>query len=352
MADQSLSPIFVVGTSRAGTTLMQRILTGHPELAIAPETHYFDDLRDKVEDPAAPLPEGEVRKRVEDYFLRLGDRPYGYGGDPDKGRIPRAELQELAAARGGSADAHFEAFCEIFARHRDGTRWGEKTPRHIFRIPALLSAYPDARVLVLVRDPRAVVASYRDWRSKDKDEGANAEDEEIQKEFGRQRASYHVILQSYLWRSTLRAGLLARRRFGDERVLVKRYEDVVGDPRATIGDIAAFVGVEFDERMLDIPILNSTYGGKVEKGGFSKEAAERWRKRMSPGEIRVVQSCCRAEMAEVGYEPLGVRWAPLGALWAWLTLPVAFVRAATANRGRIHSLPTYVWNRLKLAFSR
>ena len=41
-------PVFVVGPSRSGTTMMQTVLSSHPRVALASETHYFDDLRPRI----------------------------------------------------------------------------------------------------------------------------------------------------------------------------------------------------------------------------------------------------------------------------------------------------------------
>lgn len=39
-----LSPIFVVGTPRSGTTLLQLMLNAHSQLSIMGELHYFDEI--------------------------------------------------------------------------------------------------------------------------------------------------------------------------------------------------------------------------------------------------------------------------------------------------------------------
>ena len=164
MADSVSSPLFVTGPSRGGTAMMRSMLNNHPAIHIAGETHYSDDLRVKLAAKAeAPLGPDEARQ-CEAYFRALSHRPYGHAGDPEQGWLGSEALKAEAARIGDGADAWFEAFCRL--NGAPGRRyWGEKTPRHIFRIPEILAGYPEARVIAMVRDPRAIVASYRDWRN-------------------------------------------------------------------------------------------------------------------------------------------------------------------------------------------
>ena len=159
-------------------------------------------------------------------------------------RGPRAE----AARRGEGADAWFEAFCRLWAARAGKPRWGEKTPRHVYRIPDILARYPEARVIAMIRDPRAIAASYRDWKNQggfdlDRDTGHR---EALALEEARARSSYHVVIQSLLWRGVANAALGARDRFGPTRVWVQRYEDFVEDPAAAGRALMAWLGLGFD----------------------------------------------------------------------------------------------------------
>jgi len=156
-------PVFVVGPSRSGTSMLRESLNRGGRIWIARETHWFDDLRTTL--PTGRL-DGADAARCRDYFLRLAHRAYGAEADPDAATIDPAELAAEAASLGGSGDAWFAAFCRLRARANGRGRWGEKTPRHAFRIDELLAAFPSARVVCLIRDPRAVVASYRDWTTR------------------------------------------------------------------------------------------------------------------------------------------------------------------------------------------
>ena len=161
----SHGPIFLCGPSRSGTAMLRSALNGHPSVHLAGETHYFDDLRQRFEDPSSGVLSSELASEAADYFCALSHRPYGHHGDPTQGRISPQQLRERAEQLGGTGDAYFQAYCEIEAEQASKSIWGEKTPRHIFRINDILTKFPDAKVVCMSRDPRAVVASYRDWRN-------------------------------------------------------------------------------------------------------------------------------------------------------------------------------------------
>src|SRR5581483_2194076 len=253
-------PVFVVGASRSGTNLVRAILNAHSTLWISAETHYFDDLRPRLGERARVPLAGAVRDECERYFLAQSHRAYGRGGDPQQGRIAAAELRALAQRLGGSGDAYFEAFGRLRAELHGKPAWGEKTPRHAYRIADVLDVFPDARIVCLLRDPRAVVASYRDWHR-----GAPRDwlDEEnaagLAAERERSRRSYHPLLASLLWRGVVRAERDAERRFGRARVIVLRFEELAADPEACVRGLCERLGLEFEQQMLEVPVVNSSY---------------------------------------------------------------------------------------------
>jgi Sulfotransferase family len=343
------SPLFVVGPSRGGTAMMRSMLNNHPAVYIAGETHYFDDLRVKLAAAAETRLTPEQQRQCEDYFRALSHRPYGHGGDPDRGWLAAEPLRAERARVGEGADAYFEAFCRLSGEGA-GRYWGEKTPRHVFRIPEIVARYPQARVICMVRDPRAIVASYRDWRNQggfdlEKDAGHR---ETLALEEARARSSYHIVIQSLLWRGVANAALGGRDRFGDARVYLQRYEDFVADPGSASRAIMDWLGLAWDPGLLEVPMHNSSFSRFDGEGGVSKEAVDRWRDKLGPAEIAVVQDCCGDLMDRLGYPRAPTGLAP-ARLVPWLTLPYAVLAATRANRGRMGSLPGYILRRLRLA---
>jgi hypothetical protein len=350
LTDSVTSPLFVVGPSRAGTALMRSMLNNHPEIYLTGETHYFDDLRVKLAEVVqAPLSPGQERQ-CEDYFRALAHRPYGHAGDPGQGWLTTEALRAERARCGEGADAYFEAYCRLNAARSGKARWGEKTPRHVYRIPDILGRYPEARVVCMIRDPRAIAASYRDWKNQggfdlEHDSGHR---EALELEEARARSSYHIVIQCMLWRGVANAALGARDRFGPDKVYLQRYEDFVEDPAAAAAALLAWLGLAYDEKLLDVPMHNSSFSNFSQQAGVSKAPVGRWREKLGDAEIAVVQDCCGGLMQRLGYarEPTGLSPARL---LPWITLPYAVLSAARANRDRIGNLPAYILRRLRLA---
>ena len=163
--ERCTSPVFVVGSSKSGTTLVSACLNRHPGIHIARETHFFDDLRPRLvakrrRDAACSITDEAVA-----YFQKIDKAPYGHGDVPAESTLDTEELIRLANEFGNTPDSYFEAYCTMKARAKNKPCWGEKTPRHAYRVADILRAYPESKIVFVIRDPRAVVASYRDWKT-------------------------------------------------------------------------------------------------------------------------------------------------------------------------------------------
>lgn len=354
-------PVFIVGTSRSGTTMIRGCLNEHPDLYVANETHFFDDLRPRLRgrENIALTPADSAA--CEDYFLSLAHGVYGVAEArrwkrdverPDA-LLTRDELRSTAAGLGAGTDPYFEAFCRLQATKRARSRWGEKTPRHVFRIREILDRYPDGQVICMVRDPRAVAASYRKFdKAPRPGHGWFLWKERLSAgEEVRIRRSYHALIVSILWRAAAKAALEASKEFGAERVCVQRFEEVAVEPARVVRRLCDWLGLDYrDEMVSTTRATNSSFAGTGQAAAVSAEPVNRWRESLSLGDLGVIQATCGSLMREFGYEPqpVGPQFAAI--TWAWLSLPFAALRAYAANRYRIAGASTYVGRRLNLAF--
>lgn len=340
-------PVFVVGPSRSGTALVRSMVNNDPSMHIAGETHYFDDLRPRLGGRTVLNDADAVR--CEDYFLALTHRPYGHQGDPEAGSLNRDRLRHAAQQLGWTPDAYFEAYCRLIADEHGAVRWGEKTPRHVFRIADILDTFPTARVVAMIRDARAVVASYRDWRNQggfdleaDPDLEAALEADNI-----RARASYNVVVHSMLWRSTINAAIAAREQYGPHRVHLQRYEDLVLQPERAGRELLEWLGLEFEPERLEVPVHNSSFSTFDRTGGVSKAGLERWRSKLDDDEVAVIQHVTERTLQRCGYRIEPTQRGRAAVLRAYLGVVPAGTRAALSNRQRIAGLPSYIWGRAR-----
>jgi len=342
-------PIFVVGPSRSGTTMMCELLNGHRNVNIAPETHYFDDLRTLFEAPDTKVLAGAELRRVQDYFLAQTHRPFGHGGEAEKGWMNRSDLAALADKRGGTADAYFEAYVMMAADDEVVSIFGEKTPRHVFRIADIFKRYPDARIVGMLRDPRAVTVSYRDWRNQGGfDLEADPDHAEIlEEEMHRARKSYHPVILAMLWRGQAGSMLKAAREFGPEQVYIQKYEDLVADPESQARKLCDWLGLDFGQNMLNVAMSNSSFSGVNNGQGVSKEAVERWKSHLDDTEIALIQSVAKSRMIEAGYELEPVSPSLAGRMASYGSFPLALGRSFAANKDRIGNPVSYIAQRLK-----
>ena len=149
--------VFVVGSPRSGTTLLQRMLDAHPQLAVANDTHFIPKAIAGIADDDVPLTR-ELVERVIGYhrFHRLGIDD---------------ELARTLAIGAETYASYVGALYGAFAIAHGKGMAGEKTPDYVRSIPLLDRLFPWARFVHIVRDGRDVALSALDWAGEGKGPG-------------------------------------------------------------------------------------------------------------------------------------------------------------------------------------
>ena len=333
------SAIFVTGPARSGTELVRGMLNRHHDIHLAAETHYFDDLRPRLGAQAIAGLDGEDRIRAIDYFRALRHRAYGLAGNPEDGDWSRDLLDEAALPLGSGGDAIFAAYCRLSADEARKGIWGEKTPRHVFRVNEILAAFPNAHIVVVLRDVRGVVASYRDWQNHWFDRQTLSAE---MLEAVSAAKSYSLTLNALLWCSAVRTAVGLERRYGPGRITLLRFDDVLNDPSGTAQLLCDRIGVAFDKAMLDAGVVNSSYIGSHTSQGFDVTVAERWRERLSLAERRHLDLIAGRTLAQLGYirDRLGISIRHSG--WEFVKTGFAVLQALFSNRARIAQPIEYI----------
>jgi hypothetical protein len=195
--------LFLVGCPRSGTTMLQQALNRHSRILIPPETALFFSVLGR------PL---QAQQR---HILRLNadlgiDLP-----------IPHKRLAGVSTTH-----TLFEELAARYVRRMGKTGlayFGEKSPEHLRRLPYILEAYPDAKIVVLYRDGRDVALSLTKvpWMHTD------------------------LNVNFAVWLYYCRLQHWWQRR-GLENICCVRYEDLVTRPEVELRKVLAFLGLPYE----------------------------------------------------------------------------------------------------------
>lgn len=306
LATQLERPVFVIGYMHSGTTLLLQILAAQTKVfSGAGETKFFDFLpmfRRLFPNLTAQDARREYVKFVLDvirHSYRLGKPDANVG--TAEGIAPE-HLERLVAETARLEDHadYFNFISDDLTRCAGKNRWLEKTPTHILQIDQIVKSVPGALFVEIVRDVRDVLASKKTRRQIVWTTDRYTEEE---KPFKNHEKSYDPLWDALSWKSTVRAGQLAREKYPD-RIITIRYEDLVREPENYIRRVCDFLELEFESAMINAPSRNSAEHGESKKSGISGDAVGRWQRTLSPAETAFAQSIVKAEMKLHDYQPM------------------------------------------------
>lgn len=332
------SPIFVVGNSRSGTTMVGRALGRHPLVFTLGEIHFFEQLwsagdRDRLPGPEAARLAARLICIQRDGYLRQKD--------PARFRAEARRLLPSDPSASPDAAGVFVRFLLGEAERHGKTIPCDQTPRNVFYIGEILRLYPRARVINLVRDPRDVLLSQkRKWKRR----SLGAKDIPL-RETLRAWANYHPILTSKLWTASVRA---ADRFAGHERVLALRFEDLLADPEGELAKTCGFLGIPFKQSLLHVPQVGSSSGhDRPDRKGIDPSWAGSWRKGgLTDAELFLCQRVTGPLMRRHGYPVEPVAPNRLRVAVSVLALGPKLALALPANLGRMKSFREALGRRL------
>jgi hypothetical protein len=227
--------MFLVGTARGGTTLLQSMLAAHPAVYSPPETHFWDYSLPKQPwlrrwRPVTPAHAARVRQ----FLAELPPPgPSAEGRDPDAladrlaARLPATPLRDPVAWTRGLL-AVLDGLAEAAGRGA----WLEKTPLHLWYTDLFRAADPEVRVLHLLRDPVEQVASLVDAGT-------------------RHAGAFRQGSVASAWKRWTREYARQRRLLGRPGHAFCTYDDLVERPEAALRHLLAFAGLPWDPAVLD-----------------------------------------------------------------------------------------------------
>jgi hypothetical protein len=284
--------IFVVGCGRSGTSWVQDIIAESPRVATNQESHAYDSLFAPLVKAGVRRPEGWL-KVLQRFDLSWREQRwvgiYWWVTRPElvaimREVIGRRELDDEA----GAHLAVRRVFDQWFHAHRgDADQLLEKTPGHVAFAERILRAFPEAKVVEVVRDGRDVCVS-------------------LEKQALTLRwPPTQRLDQIRLWRRAIERGA---RLHTDEawagRVLRVRYEDLHADPVREVLRLYAFLDLPLDETGA-VTVVDQTsitrFDDRTDGRHRRKGAVGDWQTALSPADVELIEREAGDLLRSVGY---------------------------------------------------
>jgi Sulfotransferase family len=179
---------------------------------------------------------------------------------------------------------------------RDIARYGDATPALLYCAEGLVDAFPDARIVQIIRDGRAVCAAMLSdpeelaWFRKGV---ANVDTEFPSPFYGVETEEDRLAWQklspagrcAMRWRGAVHKMARLRNSLGPEQLTTLRYEQLVAEPKAVTRALSDFVDAEVE---------------KIEIPSRLKEA-DAWRRLLSPAQLAEIEKVAGQQLRRVGY---------------------------------------------------
>lgn len=335
---ENFRPIFVVGNSRSGTTLMGTILGRHASVFRFEELHFFEELWSATGSEVTCSPEEAATLAAKLFDVQRNG--YLTRGDwQDFLTESQALIKDIPPPL--SPAAVFAAFLSYETKLQQKSRGCDQTPQNILYIAEILEHYPQASIVHMIRDPRAILLSQKNrWRR------PFLSDSIPKKEAVRYWLNYHPITMSQLWKANVRT---ADQFLDDDRVYTLRYEDLLTAPEEEVEKVCNFAGISFSPDMLKVPQVNSSSErDQPKQEGINKDRANSWKKGgLSSTEMFLCQKINHAVMNTHRYEPESVFPNPILLIFSVLFFPVKLSLAILLSLKRMSNLGEAIKRRLK-----
>lgn len=267
-------PVFIGGCPRSGTTLLGAMLGAHGRILSLPESPFIGALA-----AAETLPEGGLRNPAAIHAAIRAEYKFHFW------QLEPAQLEASVAAPASSYAALIDAYVRAYASNETAgaiTHWIDHTPENICHARRLADAFSTARFVHLLRDGRAVAASWLplNW-------GPNA-----------------ILPLAGRWTDFVAQGLAAEAALG-ERIRRVHYEELVTEPEVVLRRLSDWLGVPFEPAMLG--------GGGFEVPAYSRNQhdligrpadptrLDRWKRRLRPREVELFEHVTGDLLPNLGY---------------------------------------------------
>lgn len=272
------SPIFVVGLPRSGSTLLSRLLNETSDIVCVNDLYFVQAVEADgcFSGLLTPRQVNTLAETLLHVIATRSDTNREFIGqfrlDSTQREKILAEIIGLGATGTLTWSSLMQGIMGRVAASVGKTRWADKTPQNFLHVERLCQAFPTARFIYLLRDPRAVLLSYK---------YASGEGHDLRR--------YHPLAYALYWRMAVARYHELQATYGASMLLL-RYEDLTGQQEATCRRLGDFLATTITAPPMETLGHNSSF---ATKGRSALTDTETW----------ICEKVCRTAMEQLGYAP-------------------------------------------------
>jgi sulfotransferase family protein len=271
-----ITPFFIIGAQRSGTTMLRLMLNSHPKLAVPFESGFIPQYYLKH----VEYGDLKIKENAEKLLEAISENSFVKRGKLIQN--PHAILSNPIASYRDLVNAIFLEY----AKRNGKERWGDKTPSYATELDILWHMFPGCRFVHLIRDGRDVAVSLGrlEWGS----------------------GHIPTVAEDWRWITTL------AHKIGSvlgEHYLEVRYEDLVLYTEETLRSICAFLKEPFHEDMLTFHVTaerempsESMKWHQTSVQAPDESKVFMWKQRMSLSDRIIFEQIAGSTLDLFGYE--------------------------------------------------
>ena len=276
---QAAAPVFLFGFERSGTTLLSMMVGAHPLIAVPfSATGLWYRYADRLGRYNCLRGAADRARLVGDL---LAEERIGLWDADLSSAIDPADLPP------SSYGAVMAKFHQAYAAAKGKPRWGNVDIATLEHMDQANRWFPDARFVHLVRDGRDVALSH------------------LTMPYG----ASNIADCAEQWSRRVTLNLKMGAVIGPTRYRVVRFEDLILEPRKTLGQLCDFLGVDFDPGMLDYARLADEKVPPAKRWlwpalgrPLQADRVQVWRRELSPVRRTLFERIAGDLLARFGYD--------------------------------------------------
>lgn len=283
-----VSPFFIIGASRSGTTMFRLMLNRHSQLYVPNESWFLIPLMNELP-IGIPLNKSQLEHASDIMIPFMEKRDWN---------IKKSELLTIGNKLVNPTLADY--IDSVYKYLGNNLSWGDKTPGYLTEIKRLHNLFPKAKFIHIIRDGRDVCVSLRNtgWHG-----------------------DVTWSIADY-WSKSVATGCNTGRALPDDLYFEINYDDLVLNTEYVLKNVCNFLGIDFESNMLNFYEDANKHIAKNAPHEFhtkikrkpQKNDTQRWTNEMSKTHLAIFESIAGDTMKLANQKPYYASWQrkPLG----------------------------------------